>query len=165
MTGAPAPQPSSASERKKLIAEYEDAKRSEADRFSSEQAQALRRRQLVRPVTLTIIMLVLTFLAITPPAWILPPPVPAPTAAERNASIRFAIYLQAQQLERFRGARGRLPTDMTEVGEPLPGIRYDLASPTTYILRSTTDSSIRYHSSESLSAFVGNSMTLLGPPQ
>lgn len=109
-----------------------------------------------------IITLVLAF---RPPAWLLPPPQPTPTASEREAGIRFAMYLQAQQIEHFRATRGRLPSQSSEAGQPIPGVQYLVISGTRYQLRSTADSSIRYNSSDSLNAFLGESMTQLGPSQ
>ena len=165
MTGTPTPRPSSASERKKLIDEYEQSKRSEAERHSNETVQAIRRKRTTRMVILGSILLACLVLAFKPPAWILPAPQPTPTAAEREASIRFAIYLQAQQIEHFRAARGRLPSTLAEVGAPLPNVQYLALSATSYQLRSTGNDAIVFNSTDSLNAFLGESMTLLGPSQ
>lgn len=162
MAGAPTPRPSSASERKKLIEEYEQAKRSEAHRHTTEQAAALRRKRMTGPVALAVVLVVALYLAFSPPGWILPPPVPVPTAAEREASIRFSMFLQAQQIEHFRATRGRLPGSLDEAGAPLPGIRYNILSESGYTLASEADSAIRYTSNDSLNAFLGESMALLG---
>ena len=165
MAGAPPPRSSSASERKKLIEEYEQSKRSEAERHSTEQAQAIRRKRTTRLTVLGIVLVAALVLAFRPPAWILPPPQPTPTAAEREASIRFAMYLQAQQIEQFRATRGRLPSASSEVGQPIPGVEYVVVSGTTYQLRSALDPSIQYNSTDSLHAFLGESMAQLGPSQ
>jgi len=164
MAGAPPPRPSSAAERKKLIEEYEQSKRSEAQRQSAEQEQAVRRKRTTRLTIMSSALVITLVLAFRPPAWVLPPPQPTPTAIEREAGIRFAIYLQAQQIENFRTMRGRLPSQSSEAGQPIPGVQYHLSG-TSYQLRSTADSSIRYDSSDSLNAFLGESMTRLGPSQ
>lgn len=163
MAGGSAPQPSSAAERKRLIEEYEKTKRLEAERYDAETAQALRRKRRTRPLVLGLLLALLLYLSFRPPAW-LSPEVPVPSAAEQEASIRFAIYLQAQQLEHFRTTRGRLPSSLEEAGPPLPGIRYTLTG-TTYRLQSTRDTTIRYESPDPLNDFLGESMTLLGPSQ
>ena len=165
MAGAPPPRPSSASERKKLIEEYEQSKRSEAERHSVEQAQSLRRQRTTRLTVLGVTLAIALILAFRPPAWILPPPQPTPTQTERDASIRFAMYLQAQQIEHFRATRGRLPSQSSEAGQPLPGVEYVRVSGASYQLRSSIDPAIRYNSSDSLHAFLGESMTHLGPSQ
>jgi hypothetical protein len=161
----PPPRPSSATERKKLIEEYEQSKRTEAERQSAEAVQSARRRRTTRLTAMGALLVVLLVLAFSPPAWILPPPQPAPTAAEREASIRFSMFLQAQQVEHFRNTRGRLPATLGEAGTPLPGIQYLVQSATAYQLRSTTDNSIAYNSTDSLHAFLGESMALLGPSE
>jgi hypothetical protein len=165
MAGSQPPRPSSASERKKLIEEYEQTKRSEAERHSSEQTQALQRKKTTRMTILGLALAIALVLAFAPPAWILPPPQPRPTAAEREASIRFSIFLQAQQIEHFRGSRGRLPATLEEAGQPLPGVAYLVNSGSTYQLRSTQDQAISYSSTDSLYVFLGASMTQLGPSQ
>ena len=165
MAGAPPPRPSSASERKKLIEEYEQTKRSEAARHSSEQAQAIRRKKTLRMTVLGIVLVSALVLAFAPPAWVLPDPPPMPTPAEREASVRFSIFLQAQQIEHFRATRGRLPSTLEEAGSPLPGVAYQVTSGTTYQLRSTMDQAIAYNSTDSLRAFLGESMAQLGPAQ
>jgi hypothetical protein len=163
MAGEPAPRPSSAAERKRLIDQYEQTKRSEAERHAVEQQQALRRKRLTRPLGLVLLLVILVYLSVTPPSWLIPAAPPAPTLAEQEASIRFAIYLQAQQLEHFRATRGRLPSSLAEAGQPLPDISYTVLAGTTYQLRSTVDSTIRYVSTDSLGPFLGESLTLLGP--
>jgi hypothetical protein len=165
MAGAPPPRPSSASERNKLIAEFEASRRSEAERHSTEEARATRRKRVTRLTALGAALAIALVLAFRPPAWILPPPVPTPTPAEREASIRFAMYLQAQQIEHFRATRGRLPSQSGEAGPPLPGVQYIVLGGASYQLRSTTDSTIRYNSTDSLLAFLGGSMAHLGPSQ
>lgn len=165
MAGAQPPKPSSASERKKLIEEYEQSKRSEVDRQQFEQLQAARRKRTTRLGILGGALTIALILAFRPPAWILPAPLPTPTAAEREASIRFAMYLQAQQVEHFRATRGRIPSQLSEAGQPIPEIQYTALTGTTYRLRSTVDSTIQFTSTDSLNAFLGESMVELGPSQ
>ena len=165
MAGSQPPRPSSASERKKLIEEYEQTKRSEAERHTTEQAEALRRKKTIRLTVLGLALAIALVLAFSPPAWVLPAPEPRPTAAQREAGIRFSIFLQAQQIEHFRTGRGRLPSTLEEAGPPLPGVAYLVNSGSTYQLRSTADPGISYSSTDSLTAFLGESMAQLGPSQ
>ena len=158
----PNPHPSTATERQKLIAEYEETKRSESERHTSDQAAAVRRRRVQRATILGLLLVVTGFLAFNPPAWLLPPAVPALSPAEAAAGNRFAIYLQAQQIEHFRSVRGRLPGSLEEAGEPLPGVQYSVLGGGNYALQSSRDSSIRYVSTDSLGTFLGSSMSLLG---
>ncbi len=163
MAGPSTPEPSSEAERNKLIEEYEHTRRTEQARLSGEQADALRRQRLVRPVSLGVITLLMLYLAFSSPAWLSPRLAPGPSPAEQEASIRLTIYLQAQQLEQFRRTRGRLPATLAEAGAPLPAIRYDVLDGNVYSLRSTTDTAIRYASTDSPHAFLGSSVAVLRP--
>ncbi|MDT8369160.1 MAG: hypothetical protein RQ745_08120, partial [Longimicrobiales bacterium] len=52
--------------------------------------------------------------------------------ARVEAGLRVAVALQADRIERFRLAHGRLPDQLRETGEPLPGILYTRLDATTY---------------------------------
>ncbi len=164
-SSAPPPRPSTAGERQKLIAEYEESKRSETARYAEVTVSADRRKRAWRAVVFTGVVAAVVYLWLQPPAWMSPPPLPVPSAAEQEAGGRFAIYLQAQQIEHFRQTNGRLPSTLEETGEPLPGIDYILLGPTTYALQSARDANLRYASTDSLGSFLGASMTLLGTDQ
>ncbi|MEO8201411.1 MAG: hypothetical protein ABI679_12870 [Gemmatimonadota bacterium] len=165
MTSAQPPRPSTASERDKLIAEYEQSKHSEHSRHIEAGAAAARNRRLRRSAILGLVTVAAVYLWFFPPAWLTPEPLPVPSASEREAGTRFAIFLQAQQIDHFRATMGRLPSTASEAGEPLPGIDYIVLSPTTYALQSVHDSAIRYASTDSLQTFLGSSAALLGHDQ
>jgi hypothetical protein len=165
MTGAATPKPSSEAERTKLIAEYTDAKRSEIERHSVEQRAASEKKRRRKMVVLFSLLGLTLYLAVQPPAFLLPAPVTLPTPAERAASIRFAMYVQAQQVEHFRATQGRLPATLNEVGNPVPGVEYRVLDNNTYQLASTADTALRLTSTDSLRQFLGSSLQLLGAPQ
>ena len=95
-------------------------------------------------------------------AWTLPLPVfqpdipfPLPPAEEEGA-LRIATYIQAQQVEAFRLSSGRLPDQLRETGEALPGITYEKLDARTYTLNGATErTSIRWISSDSAAALLG----------
>lgn len=161
----PEPRPSTASESRKLVAEYEQTLKSVKEKHQSADAESGRRRKLRRAAVLGITLAVTAYLALNPPDWLKPHPAPPPTPAERGASDRFAIYLQAQRIEYFRNTRGRLPTTIEEAGEPMPGLRYEVPGDGTFALISDRDTTIRYSSRDSLGTFLGGSLTLLGGDQ
>jgi hypothetical protein len=165
--GSPPPEPrqSPASESRKLVAEYEQSLKSVKEKHEVAHVETGRRRKLRRAVTLAAALAITAYLSLNPPSWLKPQPVPPPTPAERSAGDRFAIYLQAQRIESFRNTTGRLPSTLSEAGEPMPGIRYDLLSDKTYALTSERDQAIHYSSRDSLGTFLGGSMTLLGGNQ
>lgn len=153
------------SESRKLVAEYEQTLKSVKEQHEVAHEESGHRRKLRREAILGVALVVAVYVALYTPAWIKPEPVPPPTPAEREAGDRFAIYLQAQRIEHFRNTTGRLPSTMEEAGEPMPGIRYELLSDGGYALTSDRDQGIRYTSRDSLGAFLGGSLTLLGGDQ
>ena len=161
----PNPRPSTASESRKLVAEYEQTVKSAKAQHQVAHEESGRRRKVRRAASLGIVLAITGYLAFKPPAWIQPEPVPAPTIEERGAGDRFAIYLQAQRIEHYRITTGRLPSTMDEAGEPMPGLRYELLADGGYALTSERDQTIRYSSRDSLGSFLGGSMTLLGGDQ
>jgi hypothetical protein len=161
-SSTPEPRPSTASESRKLVAEYEQKLKSEKEFDQASSAESVRQRKFRRAMILFGALAITLYLTLNPPNWIQPPPAPAPTGAEREASDRFAIYLQAQRIEQYRNITGRLPSTMEEAGEPMPGIRYEVLGDGVYALTSSRDQAIRYSSRDSLGTFLGGSMTMLG---
>ena len=93
--------------------------------------------------------------------WLLPvpglrPDIPFPILpADEHAGLRFATYIQAQQVEAFRQIRGRLPDVLGETGEPLPGMTYERLDARTYRLGGATErSSVSWVSSDPLTALL-----------
>jgi hypothetical protein len=164
--GSPPPErrPSTASESKKLVAEYQQNLKTAKEQSESARTESERRRGL-RTAILAGVIAVLLYLAFSPPRWLNPAPPPMPTAEERVASDRFAIFLQAQRVEGFKSSRGRLPSTLDEAGEAIPGIRYEVLGDGGYALTSLRDTSVRYTSRDSLPAFLGQSTRLLGGQQ
>ncbi len=103
-----------------------------------------------------------TILAMTAfAAWVVPvpglrPDIPFPIPpADEQSGLRFATYVQAQQIEAFRQTRGRLPDVLQETGEPLPGMTYELLDARTYRLGGATErSTVSWVSSDSLTALL-----------
>jgi hypothetical protein len=165
--GSPPPErrPSTASESKKLVAEYQQNLKTAKEQSESARTESERRRRGLRTAILAGVIAVLLYLAFSPPRWLNPAPPPMPTAEERVASDRFAIFLQAQRVEGFKSSRGRLPSTLDEAGEAIPGIRYEVLGDGGYALTSLRDTSVRYTSRDSLPAFLGQSTRLLGGQQ
>lgn len=159
------PRPSTASESRKLVAEYEQTLKSVKEKHEVAHVESGRRRKFRRAAILGGALAVSAYLSLNPPTWLRPEPVPPPTPAERSAGDRFAIYLQAQRIESFRNKTGRLPSTLADAGEAMPGIRYELLSDGSYALTSERDQAIRYSSRDSLGTFLGGSLTLLGGEQ
>lgn len=82
---------------------------------------------------------VLFFLAVVvgffPPAWLAGAPPAVPTEGEMDRGLRAAIYLQVQLVEAFRHREGRLPADLTELPQALPGLTLVRSNNRVYQIR------------------------------
>lgn len=63
-------------------------------------------------------------LALFPPGFMLPDPLPQPTAPEIARGLRTALVIQAAQVEVYRVRHGELPNALEQVPGRLPGLRY-----------------------------------------
>lgn len=82
--------------------------------------------------------------------------------AEEEASLRFAMYLQAQRIKAFQQGAGRLPRELAEAGQPLPGMSYRPLSAGTYELEGATDRvRLTYRSDTPLREFLGTGADVL----
>lgn len=156
------PQPSSAGERQKLIAEYEESLRSASAQRVAARADGERRRSRRRFLGLLALVVLLVYLAFLPPAWFQPAPLPVPTAEHNEAGNRMAIFLEVQRIEQFRAKTGRLPTTLDEAGEPLPGLQYQVRSDGGYTVSAPGQPGLQYRSGEDMGAFLGSSASILG---
>lgn len=97
-----------------------------------------------------------------PPGWAQRNPVPIPSFAEEETSLRLVMFLQAQRIETFRAENGHLPRSLEEAGPPLPGVEYTPLAGQTYYLRGEGGQAyLGYFSSEPIDTFLGDSEDLL----
>jgi len=82
----------------------------------------------------SLLLLLAAGFAVAPPAWLGKPAPVTLAAATRARGARLSLYLQARQVEAFRVVEGRLPLDLAEAGEALPGVRYLRSSGRVYQL-------------------------------
>jgi hypothetical protein len=109
-----------------------------------------------------IVALALSVVALA--LWLLPipgltPSIPFPLASDEEAAgVRLAAYVQAQQVEAYRRATGRLPDLLRETGEPVPGIDYRRVDARTYELTARTErATVRWRNSDSFPALLRDS--------
>ena len=110
-------------------------------------------RTRIAAAALGVVALVLW---LAPIPWLRPDiPFPLPRLQE-DAGLRVAAYVQAQQVEKFRRAAGRLPDVLRETGEPLPGFDYQRIDAHTYRLKAVTErDTVNWVSSDSVATLLG----------
>ncbi len=164
MTGPHDAKRSTDAERRRLLEEFSTARRARNDEWEARRRNAGRAARAARLVVALALGAVLTWLLVSPPAWVHPPVAEPVPPAVTEAGLRLAMFIQAQQLEGFRRERGHLPASLEETGEAVEGLRYSTVAPDGWELSGgPPGAEIRLHSGDPLDTFLGNSMTVLQP--
>lgn len=154
-------------EKQALIDAYEkvlvaDAEKREKDAAARPVGPPKRRMHPIVVLSLVVLVAVCAYVGIARPAWIFERGAPAEPVSMQEASLRLAMAMRFQRIERFRTQSGRLPTTIEEAGPAMPGVRYQARHPDGFTLTGTNGSvSLTLQSTESLAAFVGNSYELI----
>lgn len=95
------------------------------------------------------------------PPWLAPSP-PSLSPALADAGLRMEVFQQALLIEAFREVEGRLPSDLAEAGNALTEVEYDRIDALNYRLGLAGQTgAVEYVSTESLDAFLGNSLQVV----
>lgn len=101
-----------------------------------EAAQRKPKRRLPLPVVAVGLALASLYVWVAAPSWLLPEPLPQPTAMQLEDGLRMEMYGLVVQIERFRSENGRLPQSLGEAAEELsPDVSYAPFPPSSYRLR------------------------------
>ena len=163
----PAQQNQPSPEKQALIEAYEKVLVADAEKREKEAATrpAVAPRRRMHPVailSLLVLVAVGAWVGLARPSWIFERGAPAEPVSMQEASLRLAMAMQFQRIERFRSQSGRLPTTIDEAGPPMPGVRYQARHPDGFTLTGTNGVvTLTLQSTESVSAFVGNSYELI----
>jgi hypothetical protein len=163
----PAQQNQPSPEKQALIEAYEkvllaDAEKREKDQAARPAGPPRRRMHPVVVLSLLVLVGAAAYVGLARPSWIFERGAPAEPASMQEASLRLAMAMQFQRIERFRQQSGRLPTTMEEAGAVAPGIRYQARHPDGFALTGTNGAvTLTLQSTQSVSAFVGNSYELI----
>jgi hypothetical protein len=123
------------------------------------------RRRRIHPVTLLSLLAlaaVAVWLFAARPEWVFARGVPAQSPAVREASLRLAMALQFQRIERFRDSAGHLPATLDQTGQPPGSFTYTTTQFGGFMLEGA-DSALHLtlRSEDSLATFVGDSYGVL----
>ncbi|HEX6643046.1 MAG TPA: hypothetical protein VF037_00095 [Gemmatimonadales bacterium] len=154
-------------EKQALIEAYDKVLQADAEKREKEAAAPpprARRRRMHPIATLSLLLLVIVggYVVIAQPTWVFERGAPPESVTVQEASLRLAMAMQFQRIERFRAQSGRLPTTMEEAGPVMPGVRYQARHPDGFTLTGTNGSvTLTLQSTQSVSAFVGNSYEVI----
>jgi hypothetical protein len=99
---------------------------------------------------------------IAPPDWLVPTPIAAPSREYREASARVALALNAQRIDAYRSAHGRLPRTKQEVGIAGDQFSYDATDSLTFELTARVDGTpVTYKSTQPRDRYLAEAMTAL----
>ena len=142
-----------------------EERRSQAQREAQRHMQRQQRRGIgPRHGVFALALAVTLYVWIASPAWARVDRPPPPTPEHREASLRVAIFLQAQRIEAFRDRTGGLPEELEETGPPIPGISYARTPRGTYHLEGQNDTLALFYSSSALTTlpeFLGEAERLV----
>lgn len=97
-----------------------------------------------------------------PPAFIRPAPYPEQPARQVDAGLRMELFFQAQKIESYREANGRLPDSLHQAGEPQDGVTYERADGSSYrLVASSGGETLVYDSREPLREFLGDAQSVI----
>lgn len=97
------------------------------------------------------------------PAFVFGPADPPPPSAEvREASLRFAMFLEYRRVEAYRAQRGRLPTALTEAGPVEEGVSYQRAGSGFTLIGQRDGITLRLTDAMNPDSFLGRSLEVLG---
>ncbi|HVZ76970.1 MAG TPA: hypothetical protein VG818_03210 [Gemmatimonadaceae bacterium] len=96
------------------------------------------------------------------PEWIWgPQPDAAQAQATRDAEMRFQMFLLAQRIFNYRREFGAVPDSLAQVGERIPGVRYEALTDTSFVLRYERGIPIILYSTDSMDDFLRNALDVV----
>ncbi|MES2124633.1 MAG: hypothetical protein V4503_08080 [Gemmatimonadota bacterium] len=93
-------------------------------------------------------------------------PTPVLTVQQREARMRYAIYLERARVEQFRANSGRLPETLLESGPVEAGVQYERLANDRYDVSGSVDGTLlRLGDRMSADSFLGDALRTLPPAQ
>ena len=87
------------------------------------------------------------------------------SAVQREARMRYAIYLQRGRVEAYRAAKGRLPESLREAGAVESGVEYERTTEADYQISGSVDGTVlRLSDRMSADSFLGDALRQIPSP-
>lgn len=124
------------SDKRELLEAFDGVVTRERERARESNLRPVARRTHTAVLALCILSwgaLAYTWLA--KPAWLFPPdPAASRTPSEREARLRFGLYLERERVLEFRATHRRLPATLAEAGDVEEGIEYTVSGDSTFVV-------------------------------
>lgn len=100
------------------------------------------------------------------PGWLFPPdPASLATPAQRESTLRFGMYLEADRVLEYLRANGRLPARLEDAGDVEAGVGYAVTGDTTFTLTGQDGTiSLTFRSTDSMREFLAPAGISPAPP-
>lgn len=87
------------------------------------------------------------------------------TAPQREARLRYAIYLQRARISEFQSKHGRLPESSRDAGPVESGVQYERTTDNSYQVFGSVDGTVlRLSDRMSADSFLGDALRQIPPP-
>ena len=108
-----------------------------------------------------VLALVSIWLWVFPPAVLRPEP-PTIPAANQEAGLRMEMFIQANNILRYRTENGRLPSALEEAGDSSPALQYEPLTASVFRLRGQSgDIAVSYTSTEPLADLLADAKDIV----
>ncbi|MFZ5623683.1 MAG: hypothetical protein ACOY71_04525 [Gemmatimonadota bacterium] len=133
-------------------------KEEERARARADAARRRRRSRLVMGVSLTVLLATVGYLGVTRPDWLFPNRPLSEPPELREASLRAALFMEAQRILRFRDRHGQLPVSLAEAGSPRSEFHYEPSPDGRFTLTGSSGPlTLTYRSDQPAKDFLGGS--------
>jgi hypothetical protein len=126
-------------DKRDLLAAFDQVVDREREKARTVSEPARRRRNSLAIIALGVISWGwLGYTWLFKPAWLFAPDQSiAQTPAEREATLRFGMYLESERVRDYFDANRRLPMDLGEAGDLEQGVDYSISGDSSFVLTGT----------------------------